>query len=392
MVIKTLGPYHVARVSAAGKFCTLLALEVFAQSSEYGWRALQDVHCLRRTLFESEDAPDFTLMEYSRRLGQELSAFEPDVIAVPGWYGADAFQAVDWARHHRIPVVVMSDSQRADFKRVRAKEWLKSRYLMFCQAALVAGSPHRQYLETLGMDASRIWCGYDVVDNAFFATRADHVRADSQRLRKQYSLPERFLLASARFIPKKNLVLLLEAYRIYASDNSSAWNLVILGDGVLRSALEREVTERGLTDKVSMPGFKQYEDLPTFYGLAEAFVVPSISEQWGLVVNEAMASGLPVLVSNRCGCAADLVREGINGYIFDPLLPAALAGLMRRIAADSWERRRTMAEASREIISEWSLELFARNLLLAASCALGAAWRRPARMDVLILKCLAARG
>src|SRR5206468_501416 len=97
-------------------------------------------------------------------------------------------------------------------------------------------------------------------------------------------------------------------YRMAAGPG--AWSLVVLGDGVLRGDLEQLRTELNLGDHVLFPGFKQYDELPAYYGLATAFIHASMVEPWGLVVNEAMAAGLPVLVSARCGCAWDLVEEG----------------------------------------------------------------------------------
>ena len=97
-----------------------------------------------------------------------------------------------------------------------------------------------------------------------------------------------------------------------------------------------------LAGDVILAGFKQYDELPAYYGLASAFVHASTTEQWGLVVNEAMASGLPVLVSDRCGCAPDLVEDGVNGFTFDPYDVEALAGLMQRVAAMTDERRQAM--------------------------------------------------
>ena len=84
-----------------------------------------------------------------------------------------------------------------------------------------------------------------------------------------------------------------------------------------------------------MPGFKQYDELPIYYGLAGAFIHASTTEQWGLVVNEAMAAGLPVIVSERCGCAPDLVENGRNGFTFDPYDVDALTHLMLKMAL--WE-------------------------------------------------------
>ena len=95
-------------------------------------------------------------------------------------------------------------------------------------------------------------------------------------------------------------------------------------------------------------------------------------EQWGLVVNEAMAAGLPALVSNRCGCAPDLVEEGRNGFTFDPYDAEELARLMLRVSSMSEDGRAAMGQASREIISRWTPETFATNLMKAVQIALNA--------------------
>jgi glycosyltransferase involved in cell wall biosynthesis len=131
---------------------------------------------------------------------------------------------------------------------------------------------------------------------------------------------------------------------------------------------------------VLLPGFKQYPELPVYYGLASAFIHASTSEPWGLVVNEAMASGLPVVVSNRCGCAPDLVCDGRNGYTFDPRNVGQLAELMLRISIPG-PHLSTMSNASAEIISTWGLSRFAHGLRAAAEKAVAlhsqitTAWR-----------------
>jgi glycosyltransferase involved in cell wall biosynthesis len=119
---------------------------------------------------------------------------------------------------------------------------------------------------------------------------------------------------------------------------------------------------------VRLPGFKQYAQLPVYYGLAEAFVHASTSEPWGLVVNEAMAAGLAVLVSKQCGCAADLVRDGVNGFRFDPQNVEELAALMSRLWR-SPQRCAAMGQASLRIISYWGLERFGQGFRQAAQMA-----------------------
>jgi glycosyltransferase involved in cell wall biosynthesis len=165
---------------------------------------------------------------------------------------------------------------------------------------------------------------------------------------------------------------------------------VVLGDGPLRGEYERRVAELGLSGRVHLPGFKQYGELPAYYGLAGAFVLASTEEQWGLVVNEAMASGLPVLVSRRCGCAPDLVAEGETGFTFDPADAEDLSGLMSRLVSDD-ARRERMGRAARRAVSAWTPETFGRNLWRAAAVAAALPRPRHSLASRLLLPALTRR-
>src|SRR4029077_20793861 len=121
-------------------------------------------------------------------------------------------------------------------------------------------------------------------------------RAQRSEARTEYGLPENYFLASARFIEKKNLSVLLRAYAEYHKHAAkTAWHLVLLGDGPLRRDLCHLIADLGLSGVVVLPGFKQYHELPVYYGLAGAFVHPSKREPRGLVVKKTQASGLPLL-------------------------------------------------------------------------------------------------
>ena len=137
---------------------------------------------------------------------------------------------------------------------------------------------------------------------------------------------------------------------------------MLLGDGPLKSELRSLISKLSLGDYVRLPGFKQIEELPAYYGLAEVFIHASSTEQWGLVVNEAMAAGLPVLVSERCGCAADLVREGTNGFSFDPHDVTQMADLLKRLADMDPGRRAELGASSETIIGDWGAERFAAGM------------------------------
>ena len=139
-----------------------------------------------------------------------------------------------------------------------------------------------------------------------------------------------------------------------------------------------------------MPGFKQYEELPAYYGLASVFVLTSISETWGLVVNEAMASGLPVIVSKQCGCAADLVRDGINGYTFDAHSIEELASIMLKVVSENCDLK-AMGRAGKEIMKQWGPERFAEGLVRAVEAASAADRVKATWFDRLMLQALTNR-
>jgi glycosyltransferase involved in cell wall biosynthesis len=123
---------------------------------------------------------------------------------------------------------------------------------------------------------------------------------------------------------------------------------------------------------VHFPGFKQAGELPAYYGLAQVFILASSHfEPWGLVVNEAMAAGLPVLVSKACGCAVDLVQEGVNGFTFDPYDVQGLARLLEKMSSREVDLP-AMGAASRRLIADWTPGVFAQNLFNAAAAAMAA--------------------
>jgi 1,2-diacylglycerol 3-alpha-glucosyltransferase len=386
-----LGPYHHARLSAAGARTPLAAIEFSAVDKTYAWAKIEDAQRFGRTVL-FEDALDAVARSHLlRRVHDALGGLEPDAVAIPGWSEPAALAALLWCLRRRRPAVLMADSTAWDELRRPGREAVKRRVVRLFGAATVGGAPHRDYACALGLSRDRVFCGYDVVDNDHFARGAERARAKAEAWRGRLRLPERFFLACSRLIEKKNLFRLLEAYALYRGRAESRhWRLVILGDGHLRPQLTRRVEQLGIAEDVLLPGFKQYDELPAWYGLAGAFVHASTTEQWGLVVNEAMASGLPVLVSERCGCAPDLVEPGVNGFTFDPYDVDQLAGLMQRIAAMTEERRRAMGRAGQRIIAAWGPERFADGLMQAVEAA---TCRPPpaSRFDQALLWALARR-
>lgn len=423
-----LGPYHVARLRAAAGDQPITAIEFSSDTDEYAWTKIEGVSEFRRiTLFPDGDSRAASAKELSLRLRKTLTELAPKAVAIPGWSDKGSFIALQWCGENGIPIIVMSESTEWDEPRSSMKEAIKRRIVGLASAALVGGKPHADYIAKLGMDCQRVFLGYDAVDNGYFEEAAAGVRRQEPEVRGQESGVRRqkseskegkgrsadYFLASARFIEKKNLPRLIEAYAKYRGEQKTElgtrkeegtsprpspqsgegvapWDLVLLGDGPLRAQLETRIAELGLNQCAYLPGFKQYPDLPAYYGRAGAFIHASTTEQWGLVVNEAMASGLPVLVSNRCGCASDLVQEGRNGFTFDPYNVEQLAQLMLKVSHASFPRAEC-GQASQEIVSNWGVERFAQGLKAAAEKAIQVGAKRPSAVQRALLKGLLLR-
>lgn len=369
------GPYHWARLQAASRRCELYGVESSAETSTYDWdRVDKKGDFTHVTVYPDGNLWGLSARDIASRVGGILSDIRPDVVAVPGWSFPDALAATRWCARTSTPSVVMSESTAHDFSRSWWKEAIKRRIVRMHQAGLVGGQLHAAYLTQLGMPRRHVSVGYDVVENQHFREGAARARRREDEVRKELGLPENYYLTSCRFVEKKNLPRLLQAYAMYRRRGSQPWDLVLLGDGSLRGHLLEQAGRHGMADHVHLPGFKQYDELPAYYGLANAFVLASTTEQWGLVVNEAMAAGLPVLVSERCGCAPDLVHEGENGFTFDPYDSVEMARLLVRLDHGGCDHA-SMGRSSQSIISRWTPERFSKGLLDAARHATSASNR-----------------
>lgn len=363
-----LGPYHVARLRATLSYfeargSSLVALETAAQDGLYAWR--EETGALpfdRVQVFQGQNFHAISPAALHKGVQETLDRLDPDVVAIHSYGFPDARAALLWCRRNKRRAVLMTDSRAEDAPRQAAREWIKRRIVGQYDTALVAGQPHVRYLTSLGFERARIHTGYDVVDNAYFANAALASIRDPERWKRLpgFSSPTPFFLASNRFIGRKNLDTLLYGYHLYRQRAADPWRLVLLGDGPLRPALEHLIDTLGL-EGVTLAGFRQIEELPAYYARASAFVHTALADQWALVVNEAMACGLPVILSKGTGCAEDLVVEGRNGFTFDTLDPEDLTARLIHISAPSRDLQRLRQESLR-LIADWGLERFATGL------------------------------
>ena len=395
VVFHHMGPYHHARLNAAADRLSVTGIEWSAKGYDAWGAAESPARYQKVSLFPEATAHCPGNAKLKQAFWTALEQARPDVVAVNGWNNFGSLISANCCVHRGIPMVVMSESSRQDEHRTSWKEAIKRRIAGLYSAALVGGQRHIEYLAELGMPRERIFTGYDVVDNRYFRHKAEEVRSQRLEVRQKYALPENYFLASARFIEKKNLARLVQAYAEYrrrsevrsqkseVGNDNAPWDLVVLGDGPLKADLCRLISDLRLNEHVHLPGFKPYEELPFYYALANAFVHASTTEQWGLVVNEAIASGLPVIVSNRCGCAPELVNG--NGFTFDPSNEDELATRLLEMASLSDQERKHLGNNSSRIAANFAPELFGEGLERAASVAMAGPQKRFGVMDRALL-------
>jgi glycosyltransferase involved in cell wall biosynthesis len=364
LLVQKVGPYHHARFREAARVEAFDVVEFRSDDTVYSWSIVEEQGEYRRH------------RATAHTLASVLASLKPRAVVCVGYSDPEIHRAMAWAFGRNVPLVTCADSTVLDEPRVWWKERFKARVIAGFDAALSAGARSASYLQSLGMSPERIFSAWDVVDNDHFAKGAAAARHDAKRERIRLNLPENYFLCVARFVPKKNLSRMIEAYSNYVSRaGDDAWSLVLSGSGPLEDELRSQVNACGLRERVTFAGFLQYDNLPACYGLAEAFVLPSLSDQWGLVVNEAMASGLPVLVSERCGCAPDLVDSGENGFVFSPEDPRMLAEALWKMASLPASLRARMGRRSLERISALGLSQFSSGLWASVRAAVAS--RRP---------------
>ena len=368
VLFSNFGPYHFARLEGFQKSAqplgwNVIGIELSRIESTYAWRTETDTITFPfTTVIQDKSWEDVSFWTLVKLLSKSLSDNDIDVLVLPGYHTPILIYAMIWARFHGKRTILMLASKEDDKKRHFAFEYCKSLVIKNYQAALVGGSPQKRYLEKLVMPSDRIFIGYDVVDNDSFE------KNKISRLKNPLEKP--FFLTVNRFVGKKNLFWLLSVYADYRNQlGSKSWDLVLCGDGELSTQVHARIVELNLEKFVHCPGFLQRNEQLPYFAHAKCFIHSSTQEQWGLVVNEAMAASLPVLLSNRCGCFEDLLIEGENGFGFDPENAPQLLHLMLNVSCNTSDLTR-LGDNARNHIEKFSPLLFGSNLVKAINLSM----------------------
>ena len=356
--------YHVDRIEAAARRMAgraeVIAVEVAQASDTYAWSPSGEIEgAAKRVLFTDEA---YERIGKWRRFRAQFTALKDcDTVFVGIGYNEPDILALACAlRLHGRRVVLMSESKADDFPRCWLREKGKALLLLPFSGALVGGPRQVAYMRALGFRRRRVLTGYDGVGIA---------RVRGLGGEPQIAAQDRPFVFVGRFVAKKNIAFLVDAYARYRLQvGATARRLVLVGGGELEPQVRSRIAALRLHDAVEITGFVGAPQVAAHLATARALLLPSLTEQWGLVVNEALALDLPVAVSSAVGAHDTLVRHGVNGFVLAPDDTGAWADAMIALGGDE-DRWEAMREASRALAPAGDTERFAEGVEALAGFA-----------------------
>jgi glycosyltransferase involved in cell wall biosynthesis len=358
VVLRTFLPYHVARVqrlreALVHRGIRLCEIEVASQDSAYGFAVTdatprEDRFCC----FPGVDYQSLGAQAIHRRVKALLESIRPDVVVGHATPFPEGMAAIAYRNASAARVYVVDDAWQATDRSTAFVRRVKRVIHRSVDGTVVSSAMHARHYAALGVPEERSTIGWSVVDNDKYAARADACRRQAVEAKARLGLPARYFLFVGRFLERKGISDLLRAYGAYRTKTPDPWSLVLVGGyrGDLPGGMQPTVG-------VQFAGRLFGGDLIDALALAGALVVPSLLEQWGLVINEAMAAGTPVVASHACG-GAQLIREGESGFTYVAGDIAALVVQLERVASMTDEARVRMGDIARRDISGWGLDRF----------------------------------
>jgi L-malate glycosyltransferase len=333
------GPMHDDRVRAVAKSygdrLRVVGIELFGKSDTYEWDNESNTEFEKITLFPGQDFSRNSTLQTARAIVGRCLDLKADHVFLCNYERPAIFLAATVLRLAGKRVYMMSCSKFDDYERDIRREWLKRFFFLPYQGALSSGIRARDYMRLMGIARDRIATEYNTLS-------IDRIRKLSGKVPAPggTAFAERHFTIVARFVEKKNLAMAIDAYALYCAAAAMPRPLHLCGSGTQEQALREKVRALGLEDKVVFRGFLQSDGVAAVLGDTLALLLPSIEEQFGNVVIEAQAMGLPVILSDNCGARDNLVRTGVNGFVIEPDNPQGLAFFMRLLSDDEalWTR------------------------------------------------------
>jgi glycosyltransferase involved in cell wall biosynthesis len=329
----------------------------------------RDLHQYPYSLVSNGSFEELGLIKKVRAGIKALRTHDPDIVVLPGYWDPSFWIILLAAKLRGRKVILGCDSTELDRSRHKFKELLKRLFVRNCDAGFAYGLRARAYLRTLGMPDDKITIRCQATANDVIAVAHEEARPARGALIKDLNLGRHNFCYVGRLGAEKNVSTLLEAFKTLKDEpGSDSWGLLIVGDGPERASL-MQICADARIQNVAFVGGVHWRDVPKYLAAADVVVLPSLSEPWGLVVNEAMVCGLPVIVSDRCGCVDDLVVSGVTGFTFEP---NSIEALMQRMKyfVDTPAHTAQLGKQAKEFIQGFSPRAAATQMLTGVNALL----------------------
>jgi glycosyltransferase involved in cell wall biosynthesis len=299
--------------------------------------------------------------ERLKSLFATFNTFKPTVLNVTGWFDWAQVLLMVYARSKGVKIVLSSESSTLDHHRSALKEKIKKQIVSMADAFFCFGKTSAEYLAALGISKNKIAVSNAAVIDETFVRQSYDAAVSQNKINS--NTREKTFVYVGRLAAEKNLTMLLQVFlKIQASVQAGTWKLLFVGDGPERRNLENLAANSTKPENITFAGGFPWYEVPAWLAQSDVLILPSTSEPWGLVVNEAMVCGLPVIVSQTCGCVSDLVSEGENGFIVDPETAASLETAMT-FFVNNPDQINEMGLASERIITPFNSVLVAQQMV-----------------------------
>ncbi|MCU0467074.1 MAG: glycosyltransferase family 4 protein [Arcicella sp.] len=298
------------------------------------------------------------LVQKIKGIIKSIKTFKPDIVNLTGYYDVASWVVLFYCRLKGIKMVLSNESTQGDHSREQHKELIKSLIIRQFDGYFNFGTLSKNYLISLGGKPEKMLVNRNCVDNEALKKIYDSYYPQRNTIQQKIGTAKHNFIFVGRLIEFKNLFKFLEAFK--NTSPKPDWGIIILGDGELKPKLQQYAVEKNIPNVQFLKGVS-WQEVPQYLAISDVLVLPSYSEPWGLVVNEAMACGLPVLVSEKCGCAIDLVQNEKNGYTFSPSDTEELSNLMQK-CMENPTHLQEMGKKSKQIIASYSPQNVAQEM------------------------------
>ena len=349
----------------------LFAVELFGKGSPYDFESFNKSQTWWECLFPEQSNTELTKHQIKDKAFARLNEIDPDVVIGGSIVFYSGALGLRWAKRNKKKFIMFDDAKPSWVKRNFVVQTIKNLITNQADGLWLPSVEYDEEYNTLyPKNKMQYLYGYDCIDNDLFKLgdkRMDHHK----------------IITVSRLVPKKNVKALLEAWK-FVEDNDNVYSLDILGDGPLADELKAYKNQLGLK-RVNFLGAVANDDIPKFLSCADAFVCPSLYESWGLVVNEAMAAGLPVLLSDKINAAFTLLKDWENGYLFDPYEEEALQQKLMDFIRLPVAVKKRMSEKSLELIGRMDFNYMGDELLRALNHFKTTSYKKPSLLAQLVI-------